>query len=92
MIRARRRYSSVSATVDLEDVFSEIDDDDLKEEYRERFGGEGAVDFDLLGEIEWHLLRGGVQDALALISSAQRASQVSDDMRQRQFQQQGLSQ
>jgi hypothetical protein len=78
-------YTSIHVCVDMDEVWSEIDDDDFRKEMTRRFKGEPPVDFDLLGEIEWYLLHGQHQAALAMIESARTASRIPDAIRSKQI-------
>ena len=86
--RFRGKYVSVNINdyvdVPLDDILEGMDDEALKAAYSERFGS-GANDYDTLSEIEWFLLRGQPQAALALVQSVQNASMVRDDYRQKQL-------
>lgn len=85
---ARKYRGSVTVDVDIEDVLSELSDDDVRAEYEDRFGKAKAVGagFDLVAEVHAELLGGRTNAALALLDSAMVAARITDDARQAQYQ------
>lgn len=85
---ARRGGGSihVSTYVEADDIIPELTDDDIRDEYNRRFSSGQPIDWDLLLEIRWNLLRGDVHSALALIDADQEARRIPDSTRQSQYQ------
>ena len=86
---ARKYRGSVTVEVEIDDVLPELSDDDVRQEYKERFGAPGApigASLDLIAEVHAELLRGKVAAALALLDSAMTAARITDDQRQREYQ------
>lgn len=87
----KRVRHSVSAyvDVDVDEILSEAGDDQIRDEYRARFGpceAATAPAFDLIEEVRNELVGGRVNAALALCESHLVAAQIADAARQRQFQ------
>lgn len=84
----RKYRGKITINVDMDDVLNELSDDDVKGEFKERFGtrSESIVAFDLLDEIRAELIGGRTNAALALVESEIEARRVPEERRQAEYQ------
>lgn len=88
----RRRFHTISVSVDASEVLEELDDDDLLQELRDRKRGvssldltEGLLGSDWFARLRWHLERGECHHALAMLDSEAVRGLVADEARAAQY-------
>lgn len=87
---SRRRYSTVSVSVDVSDMLDEIETEELQEELKRRGGVLSGISSDWVDRLRYYLDRGDIHGARAMLVSEEVLAMVGAEARAAQYAQLNL--